>query len=178
VVRTRVGYAGGTSKNPTYFSLDGHSETCQIDYDATIISYGELLDVFWDNHDATWRSRLPQYMSVIFCHNREQRSISLASKQREEVRLGTTVATRVVSLSEFYLAEDYHQKYYLQQVPELVQEFRMMYPDIRDFVDSTAATRVNAFVAGYGTLGKLQDQLASFGLSPKAEEKLLEIADN
>ncbi len=56
-----------------------------------------------------------------------------------------------------------------------MKEFKMMYPNMRDFADSTAATRVNAFVAVYGTLGKLQDQLASFGLSSKANSKLLEI---
>lgn len=175
VIRARVGYAGGASKNPTYFNLDGHSESVQIDYDPIRISYDELLEAFWHGHDPTVRPWNLQYASIIFYHNQEQKRMCLASKQCHEVKLARPVLTRIGLLSQFYLAEDYHQKYYLRQVPELFTEFRAMYPNSRDLANSTAAMRTNAFVAGYGTMETLQDQLGSLGLSTEANDKLLEI---
>ena len=72
MIRTRVGYAGGTQVNPTYYDLDGHSEAVQIDYDPDRISYEKLLEVFWDNHDATYPAFSIQYKSVAFFNNEEQ----------------------------------------------------------------------------------------------------------
>jgi len=69
VVRTRVGYTGGSTKNPTYHSLGDHTETVQIDYDPTQISFEELLDVFWDSHRPTQRAWSRQYMAAVFFHN-------------------------------------------------------------------------------------------------------------
>ncbi len=100
-MRTRVGYAGGTSNNPTYFNLDGHSESIQVDYDPIRISYDELMEVFWDSHDPTVQSRIVQYMSLIFYHNQEQEGLALASKEREKARLGVAVLSKNVSFSEF-----------------------------------------------------------------------------
>ena len=176
MVRTRVGYAGGTSINPTYYNLDGHTETVQIDYDPTQISYNELLGVFWDSHDATLPPYSRQYKSIIFYHDEAQRSLAVQSKQREEAKLGRKITTEIISFSEFYLAEAYHQKFYLQQIPALMADFRAMYPDTNEFVNSTAAARVNGYVDGYGTPETLQRELESYGLSPAGNKKLLEIA--
>jgi len=67
-------------------------------------------------------------MSIIFYHNEDQKSVALASKHWEETRLGREILTEVIPFSEFYLAEDYHQKYYLQQKPDLFNEFAAIYP--------------------------------------------------
>jgi peptide-methionine (S)-S-oxide reductase len=175
VVRTRVGYAGGTSANPTYRSLGDHSETIQIDYDPAQISYQELLDIFWNSHSPTARPWSKQYASIIFYHDEEQRRMAEASLEREADRRGKPIFTEIIPFSEFYLAEAYHQKYRLQLEPDLLQEFRAIYPDDEDFVNSTAVARVNGYVGGNGTLAALQAEIESLGLSPASQEKLLRI---
>ena len=109
MVRTRVGYSGGTKEDPTYYSLGDHSETIQIDYDPAQISYEELLIVFWESHHPEWPSLSRQYASVIFYHNDEQKKLALATREREEAIKGV-IHTVVLSFSRFYLAEAYHQK--------------------------------------------------------------------
>jgi peptide-methionine (S)-S-oxide reductase len=100
-------------------------------------------------------------MSIIFYHDSDQRELAMESKQREEISLGHQIYTEIIPFSEFYLAEDYHQKYYLQQEPELMQELAAIYPNFADFVDSTAAARINGYVGGHVTLEELQEQLNS-----------------
>jgi peptide-methionine (S)-S-oxide reductase len=175
VVRTRVGYAGGTSQNPTYYNLDGHSETIQIDYDPTRITYEELLDVFWDSHNPTVLPWSQQYMSIIFYHNDEQRRLATESQERVEAALGKKVVTVITPFSAFYQAEDYHQKYYLRQDPVLMQDLRAIYPDAQDFTDSTAAARLNGYVGGYGDPETLEAELSSYGLSEAGQTRLLEL---
>jgi peptide-methionine (S)-S-oxide reductase len=161
VVRTRVGYAGGTTESPAYHNLGDHTETIQIDYDPTQISYEQLLDIYWDSHNPTLRTSSRQYMSIIFYHNSEQRELAIETKQREEASLGRQVYTEIIPFSEFYLAEDYHQKYHLQQVPELMEELAAIYPNFADFINSTAVARINGYAGGHVTLQDLQEQLNS-----------------
>lgn len=171
-----MGYAGGTTSNPRYYSLGDHSETVQIDYDPAVISYGELLGVFWDSHAATVRSRSRQYMSIIFYHNEEQKRLAGESKLREEARLGQKIFTEIIPGSKFYLAEVYHQKYYLTHVQELMRELTAIYPDTESFIASTAIARLNGYAGGYGDPDALREQLDSFGLSEAGKKKLLEVA--
>jgi peptide-methionine (S)-S-oxide reductase len=174
VVRTRVGYAGGTSADPAYYNLGGHTETVQVDYDPTKISYDELLNVFWNSHDPTAFAYSRQYQSIIFVHNEEQHRLAIQSKQKEEAKLGSTFTTEIVPFSHFYPAEGWHQKYYLRQIPELMADFKAMYPDAGNFIDSTAAARINGYIGGYGSAETLQKELASYGLSPTGNKTLLE----
>jgi peptide-methionine (S)-S-oxide reductase len=175
VIRTRVGYAGGTKENPTYRSLGDHSETIQIDYDPTQITYQDLLDLFWDSHNPTVRPWSRQYASIIFYHNEEQRQLALETKEREAARYGHEILTEIVPFSNFYRAEDYHQKYRLQQVPELIDAFHAIYPGTDEFVDSTATARVNGYLGGYGTLETVQSELENLGLSQASTQELLDI---
>lgn len=174
MIRTRVGYAGGEKADPTYQSLGGHSETIQIDYDPSIISYSELLDVYWDSHSPTSRPWSQQYASIIFYHSEEQRQLAVETSKREADRLGKPIFTEIVPFSGFSLAEDYHQKYRLQQVPQLANALRAIYPDQSDFVDSTVAARLNGYVGGYGTLEALRAEIDDMGLPPAKAEPLLE----
>ena len=89
--------------------------------------------------------------------------------------MGQKILTEVIPFSEFYLAEDYHQKYYLQEEPELFSEFAAIYPEISQLIRSTAVARVNGYIGGYGSFESLQKQINSFGLSPIGNEKLLQI---
>jgi peptide-methionine (S)-S-oxide reductase len=116
-------------------------------------------------------------MSIIYYHNEEQRQIAIASKEREESRLGRRIITEIIPFSEFYLAEDYHQKYYLRQEPGLFRELSAIYPDIGDFIDSTAVARLNGYVGGYGALETLEKELNNLGLSEAGKMRLQQIAN-
>jgi len=172
-VRTRVGYAGGTTENPTYHNLGDHSETIQIEYDPAQISYEELLDVFWSSHDPSTPAWSRQYMSIIFYHDEAQRSLALKTRDRQAAALDREIVTEIVPAGEFYLAEDYHQKYWLQQTPALMAEFEAIYPDEADFVASTAAARVNGYLGGNGTCEGLRAESGELGLSPEGVQRLV-----
>jgi len=119
------GYSGGRVKNPTYAEVctgnTGHAEVCQIYFDPEIISYKELLNVFWRTHDPTTLNRQgadvgTQYRSVIFYHNEEQRKLAKESK-RETDRSGLykkPLVTEITAFEQFYPAEEYHQDYFNQ----------------------------------------------------------------
>lgn len=123
VLSTTVGYAGGSFENPTYEDVctgqTGHAEVVQVDYDASKISYDELLNVFWNNHDPTTLNRQgpdigEQYRSVIFFHTAEQESVAKTSREKlqNSGKYGKKIVTEIVPASQFYKAEEYHQKYY------------------------------------------------------------------
>jgi peptide-methionine (S)-S-oxide reductase len=122
VIDTAVGYAGGHSENPTYRDVcshgTGHAEVVQVDYDQARVSYEQLLDVFWENHDPTQLDRQgpdigDQYRSAIFFHSPAQEAAARASKERLEQagRFRRPIVTQIVPASTFYRAEDYHQRY-------------------------------------------------------------------
>jgi methionine-S-sulfoxide reductase len=170
-----VGYSGGTRKNPTYHSLGDHIETFQIDYDPARITYGQLLDIFWHSHQPDRKSWSRQYMAAVFYHTDEQKKLALQTRDQEANRLGTKIYTEILPATEFYLAEAYHQKYYLRQVPELVKEFSALYPDLNAFIASTAVSRVNGYIGGYGSLQNLLKEIDSLGLSPAGSKRLMEM---
>jgi len=172
-----VGYAGGSKSNPTYRNLGNHSETIQIDYDPTQITYQELLDVFWSSHSPVSRSTSSQYGSVVFYHDGEQRRLAEKAKKRLQSESGRRIATEIVPYTEFWRAEDYHQKYRLRGFKDLMAEFEAIYPNPADFVDSTAAARVNGYLGGNGTLEQLKEEIDMLGLSREGQERLKEIAE-
>jgi len=122
VVSTTVGYSGGTFKNPTYQDVcsgrTGHAEVVEVEYDPSQVSYEELLNVFWENHDPTQLNRQgpdmgAQYRSAIFFHTPEQEATARASKEALERsgRYKRPIVTEITPASDFYRAEDYHQQY-------------------------------------------------------------------
>jgi peptide-methionine (S)-S-oxide reductase len=154
--------------------LGDHSETIQIDYDPAQISYEELLGVFWDSHSPTSRPFSQQYASVVLFHDKEQEMLAKQTKEAEADSRGQQLFTDIRPYSGFYLAEDYHQKYWLQQAPNLIEMFRVIYPEPADFVNSTAAARVNGYVGGNATLAELQIALEALDLPSEVREELLE----
>ena len=175
MVRTRVGYAGGTKQNPTYRDLGDHTETVQIDYDPSKITYSELLDAFWTGHDTTHRSWSRQYASIIFVHNEDQRRLAEVSKTRLSMDRGSTVYTEIVPYNGFTLAENYHQKHNIQLFPAFREELMRIYPSPADFVASTAVARVNGYVGGEGSYEALLKDIDSLGLSSARKEELLKV---
>lgn len=177
VIRTRVGYAGGTKDNPTYHSLGDHTETIQINYDPTKISYEELLDIFWSMHNPKIPTYSRQYMSIIFFHNKEQEKLAMKTRTQEIERENSEVYTEIIPYSKFYLAETYHQKYYMQLVQDFKKEFRTIYPKAKDFMNSTAAAHINGYIKGYGKMKLLKNELNDLGLSASSCKRLLDIVD-
>ena len=175
MIRTRVGYAGGTTSDPTYYNIGDYSETVQVDFDPSRVSYDKLVDAFWSGHDPTYPPYSRQYRSAILYNSEEQRQTAIKSKEREESRLGKVLFTDIEADTGFYVAEDYHQKYYLRETPELMAEISAIYPDPQDFMNSTAAARLNGYVAGYGNQDTLKKQLNSLGLSESGQQRLLQI---
>jgi peptide-methionine (S)-S-oxide reductase len=122
VLSTRVGYTGGKTENPTYKQVctdgTGHAEAVEVTYDPAKISYDELLQVFWENHDPTQLNRQgpdwgTQYRSAIFFTSPEQEAAAEASKEALENshRFSRKIVTQIVPATTFYEAEEYHQQY-------------------------------------------------------------------
>jgi peptide-methionine (S)-S-oxide reductase len=121
VVEVISGYSGGRTENPTYGDVcsgaTGHAEVVEVEYDPSKVSYEELLEVFWREHDPTQLNRQgpdvgTQYRSVIFFFTPEQEAAAHASKEKAQERFKKPIATQIVPASEFYRAEEYHQRYF------------------------------------------------------------------
>ena len=121
VVETAVGYTGGHTENPTYkqvcYENTGHAEAVEVKFDPAQISYEHLLDAFWEMHDPTTLNRQgpdvgSQYRSAIFFHTPEQEQAALESKAGAAEKFRKPIVTEVTPASEFYRAEEYHQKYF------------------------------------------------------------------
>jgi len=175
VVRTRVGYAGGTTGSPTYHNLGDHSEALQVDFDPSRISYSELLDIFWESHDPTRGAWSRQYRAAVFYHNEEQRKLAEETGARLVSNTGRRITTAIEPFSSFTLAEDYHQKHSLRLYPEITAELKAFYPDMKDYLRSTAVTRINGYLGGYGTCDTLNKEADRFGLSVTAMKNLIDV---
>ncbi|WP_456451142.1 peptide-methionine (S)-S-oxide reductase MsrA [Hydrogenimonas sp.] len=115
------GYAGGHTDHPDYRSVcsgaTGHAEVVQITYDPEVVSYEDLLDIFWTIHDPTTLNRQgadvgTQYRSVIFYHDDAQKKIAEVSKEKAQARYRDPIVTEIAPLSKFWPAEEYHQDYF------------------------------------------------------------------
>jgi peptide-methionine (S)-S-oxide reductase len=129
-----------------------------------------------DNHCGNGGSR--QYMSAIFYQNDEQKRLALKTKDAAAARTGRPITTPILPLDKFYLAEAYHQKHTLRGRRDLMREFRAMYPDDSDFINSTAAARVNGFLEGNGSPELLEKEIDSYGLSLQTAARLRELVQS
>ncbi|MBK1858446.1 peptide-methionine (S)-S-oxide reductase MsrA [Cerasicoccus arenae] len=123
VHRVESGYMGGVVPNPTYKEVSTgtteHAEVIQVHYDPSVITYDQLLAMFWKLHDPTQLNRQgadvgTQYRSAIFYHSDEQKEAALKSKTAAQKKFEDMIVTEITPASEFYVAEDYHQDYYEQ----------------------------------------------------------------
>jgi peptide-methionine (S)-S-oxide reductase len=122
VISTTAGFTGGETINPTYedvySELTGHAESVQVEYDPSLISYEELVEVFFENHNPTSLNKQGEdigtrYRSAIFFHSNEQAEIALIAKENLERsgRFKKPVVTQIVPITSFYRADEYHQSY-------------------------------------------------------------------
>lgn len=131
----------------------------QVDYDPAQLGYAELLREIWANRRGG-RAYSRQYMEAVFC----------AHAAQEEIAREAGITAPIITGARFYLAEDYHQKYYLRHDKLLMQELADYTP--RQLVDSTVAARLNGYVAGHGSSAQLAEDLPRLGLSPVANAHL------
>ncbi|MCA8977696.1 MAG: peptide-methionine (S)-S-oxide reductase [Planctomycetes bacterium] len=162
-MRTRVGYAGGTTESPTYRSIGDHTEALQLDFDPTVISYERLLEFFWQNHEPCGRAWSRQYQAILFFADdaQERAAKASAAKVREaEVRV---LRTEVVPFTKFWVAEDYHQKYALRQQREIMAQLRPLFATEAEFRESPLTAKLNAYAAGDLGFRDLQTAVAELG---------------
>jgi peptide-methionine (S)-S-oxide reductase len=124
VLDAEVGYAGGSTQNPSYRDVctgrTGHAEAVRVTFDADVVSYDTLLDAFWSLHDPTQLNRQgpdvgTQYRSAVFYEDEAQRTAAEASKARAQTRFSRPIATEIRPAGAFFRAEDYHQRYLEKQ---------------------------------------------------------------
>src|SRR5258706_1413252 len=122
VTSTAVGYSGGHLPNATYKDVcsgsTGHAEVVQVEFDPSKVSYDQLLNVFWENHDPTTLNRQgpdvgEQYRSAVYFHTPQQQAAAQESKTKLQAsgKFKRPIVTEITPASEFYRAEDYHQQY-------------------------------------------------------------------
>jgi len=141
-----------------------------VDYDPNQISYSEILEIFWKEHNPTRQAWSRQYMAAVFYENEEQERIARQSKEKVARELQKEIQTEIISLDNFYLAEGYHQKYYLRSQAALLAEIKAYYPEVEGFTNSTVAARLNGIVGGHADAALVEKEIDSYGLSLETRE--------
>ncbi|ACS98899.1 peptide-methionine (S)-S-oxide reductase MsrA [Paenibacillus sp. JDR-2] len=172
VIRTRVGFAGGTTAEPTYRSMGDHTETVELLFDPALVSYDELLELFWNNHNPYningYKDR--QYQSLLLYRDEEQAEAFRRIKSRMERDKGP-LDTELAPFKAFYPAESRHQKYYLKRFPDAVEKLMSLYSSAEGLERSTLAARLNGVAKGFLNLERLQHEMKGW---PIAEDELKE----
>ncbi|KAE9614598.1 putative peptide-methionine (S)-S-oxide reductase [Lupinus albus] len=151
VIRTTVGYAGGSKHNPRYRTFGDHAESVQVQYDPGMTSFKELLDIFWSCHDPRQvYGQGPdvgnQYRSIIFVNGTEESRIASVSKEQEQARSRSSiVTTQILQLGTFYPAEPEHQKFELKKNSFLIKLIGNLHEE--ELERSSLATKLNGYVA-------------------------------
>lgn len=165
-----MGYAAGTTQAPTYHRIGDHAECTQVEFDPQEITYQQILEKFFEWHNAFRKPYARQYMSAVLFHNpRQQELWEEAVASREDAK--RKVQTEAQDFSGFTWAEDYHQKYYLRRNKTVALELKGRFPSIEEFVDSTATARANAILGGF--LEPDRKQLEELGFSEQSMDELL-----
>ena len=148
VVRTRVGYAGGTTTDPTYHSIGDHTEVFQVEFDPDTIPYRDLLSQVFNSHNPQHQTRKTQYQNIVFAATEVQR----AAIDEFLTTRGLTaegIGTRIEQLSRFYPAEDYHQKYTLRSMSSFMDAFEAAGYGDEELRESPIAAKLNGYAAGH-----------------------------
>jgi len=109
-------------------------------------------------------------MAAVFYENEEQERIARQSKEKVARELQKEIQTEIISLDNFYLAEGYHQKYYLRSQAALLAEIKAYYPEVEGFTNSTVAARLNGIVGGHADAALVEKEIDSYGLSLETRE--------
>jgi peptide-methionine (S)-S-oxide reductase len=148
VVRTEVGYCGGTTPDPTYRNIGDHAEAVQLHFDPERVTFDELLALFWSGHDPT-HAKGSQYRAGLFCHGDAQMDAARRSAAKLQDELGAPVLTQIARDVPWYPAEAYHQKWRLRQRKAAFEALLARYPDEPSMLASTLAAKANAHAGGH-----------------------------
>lgn len=172
-MRTQVGYAGGVESFPVYTRMKDHSEAVLVEYDPQMISYEELLGVFWASHNSVAQEYSRQYRNAVFFRSEAQKAAAFTSLQAVKDRTRYPLSTKVEAAGEFYPAEAYHQKYYLRRRSELLAELQQVHAG-ESFVATTQAARINGYLGCNGKKDEIERRLPKLGLSPEMQSRLVD----
>ncbi|GIO32575.1 MULTISPECIES: peptide-methionine (S)-S-oxide reductase MsrA [Paenibacillus] len=175
VVRTRTGYAGGTSSEPTYRRMGDHTETVEVDFDPAVLSYEDLLNVFWDHHRPEningYKGR--QYQSMLLYRSLEQKEMIGRVLQKRGAAGKGEPATEIHRFAVFYAAEERHQKYYLKRHSHAVERLLTLYPSIAEMDRSTLAARLNGLAKGYANRSGVLEEINRWPLPEEERERIM-----
>jgi peptide-methionine (S)-S-oxide reductase len=177
VIRTRVGYAGGTTEHPTYREMGDHSETVQIEYDPVRLSLEDLLELFWSSHKTInineYKGR--QYQSLVLYHDADQLGVIERVLNDIEAQGEGRPDTEVAPLTAFYTAEERHQKYYLKRYPDAITKLASLYPSAEELTRATLAARLNGLAKGYTNLARVCEELRTWPVSEEDRERMIRL---
>lgn len=176
MTRTRVGYIGGRSANPTYHDLADHAEGVEVHYDPERIRYEALLEHFWTGHDPTRPKGSTQYRAALFCADEEEAEVARASRVRCAQRLGAAVETEILVGRPFHAAEAYHQKWRLRRDHRLFVDLQGCFRSEAELLDSVAAAKLNGWVGGQTSRARIEPFIEDLGLTSAAQRYLLDQA--
>jgi hypothetical protein len=138
-----------------------------------VVSFEELVEIFWKSHNQNSKSYSNQYANILFYHNDSQKRVAETTKRELSKESEKKVFTRIEKIDKFYPAEAYHQKYQLKQTSPYIGIMKDIYPDPEDIRDSTAAARLNGFLSGHGNPEQVSELAGKLGLTRAARDKLL-----
>jgi peptide-methionine (S)-S-oxide reductase len=177
IIRTRVGYAGGTLDHPTYRQLGDHTETVEMDFDTRIIPLENVLDVFWSNHNPfninEYKGR--QYQSLVLYRGQIQLNVIQKVMKMREEQGKRKPDTEIAPYNRFYPAEDRHQKYYLKRYPNAIQELSNLFPSPQELTNATLAARLNGLAKGYTNLHTILDEIRTWPISEEEKGNMLQL---
>jgi peptide-methionine (S)-S-oxide reductase len=170
--KTTVGYAGGRRDSPSYDDMGDHIQAVSVEYDPLTVSYGQLLEIFllWQKPS---REGTPcRRASHIFVKNEFEKRLAQAALERYELCSGNSCETLVSMCKSFHEAEDWYQKYFLRRFPVLMREIKNFYPQERDLIRSTLATRLNGILGQSSLAFNLPEDIELYDLSEDAVRTL------
>ncbi|WP_308635790.1 peptide-methionine (S)-S-oxide reductase MsrA [Paenibacillus silvisoli] len=177
IIRTRVGYAGGTVDNPTYRQLGDHTETVEMDYDTRILSLENVLDVFWSNHNPInineYKGR--QYQSLVLYRGQVQLNVIQNVMKIRDEQGKRKPDTEIAPYYRFYPAEDRHQKYYLKRYPNAIEELSKLFPSPQELTNATLAARLNGLAKGYTNLQTILEEIRTWPISEEEKGNMLHL---
>ncbi len=175
VLRTRTGYAGGRSTDPSYKNLEWHTEVVEIDYDPAVISYEDLVALFFAFHDENLRPYDQRVKSLIFFRSEAEETHARQAISRQREVTGKPVFTEAKEMDVFYLAEPEHQNRTVKREVSLYGELTEIFETDDRLQQSILVSKLNGFVYGYGSPEDLEDLLNQLGLSDMSKGRVREI---
>ncbi|KAG8183608.1 hypothetical protein JTE90_025159 [Oedothorax gibbosus] len=148
VVKTRVGYCGPAGPSPVYPSIPNHTEAVEVDYLPSVVTFSDLLRLFWKEASDCGCSKKLQYMTAVFYSRDSQKADAEKSREEYERETGKKVEAKILPLDTFHEAENYHQKYFLRTYHGAFYEGLPK----DDPITSTRNAKLNGFLSGHGNI--------------------------